>query len=223
MRLLSLLSHTHALPTYAAPHRAFRAFSPTMVEVEEPEDPPPPAEPLPILLQTDSYIFVAKPAGTVVHRGKFTKKGEVPLMQRLRDQLGIMVNPVHRLDGGTSGCLLFAFDTPTTSMLQAAMQSADAKKTYYAFTRGEASWIQRHLEERPIKDDKKIVREARTLLHCVGSCEEDRDGDERARSSLVVATPSTGRWHQIRKHRQLVESAACANLRTAPKLPPWAI
>ena len=42
MRLLSLLSHTHALPTYAAPHRAFRAFSPTMVEVEEPEEPPPP-------------------------------------------------------------------------------------------------------------------------------------------------------------------------------------
>ena len=90
MRLPSLLSHTHALPTYAAPHRACRAFSPTMVEVEEPEEPPPPAEPLPILLQTDSYIFIAKPAGTVVHRGKFTKKGEVPLMQRLRDQLACL-------------------------------------------------------------------------------------------------------------------------------------
>ena len=50
--------------------------------------------PLPILLRTDSYIFVAKPANTVVHRNRFLKKGDVPLMQRLRDQLGVRVNPV---------------------------------------------------------------------------------------------------------------------------------
>ena len=53
--------------------------------------------PLPILLRTDSYIFVAKPANTVVHRGRFTKKGDVPLLQRLRDQLGVRVNPVQHL------------------------------------------------------------------------------------------------------------------------------
>ena len=95
---------------------------------------------------------------------------------------------MHRLDGGTSGCLLFAFDGPTTRMLQAAMQHADARKTYYAFTRGDAGWLEQHVEERQIKDDRGVLREARTLLHCAGACGE---GDER--SSLVVATPSTGR------------------------------
>merc|ERR1740124_1063310 len=125
--------------------------------------------PLPILLRSDSYVFVAKPAGTVVHRGKFTKKGDVPLVQRVRDQLGVRVNPVHRLDG------------PTTGMLQAAMQHAGARKTYYAFARGEAGWMDDHLEERPIKDDNGVLRDASTRLHCVGACGE---GDER--SSLIV-------------------------------------
>ena len=90
---------------------------------------------------------------------------------------------MHRLDGGTSGCLLFAFDGPTTRMLQAAMQHAEARKTYYAFTRGDAGWLEQHVEERQIKDDRGVPREARTLLHCAGACGE---GDER--SSLVVAT-----------------------------------
>ena len=68
------------------------------------------------------------------------------------------------------------------------MQHADARKTYYAFTRGDAGWLEQHVEERQIKDDRGVPREARTLLHCAGACGE---GEER--SSLVVATPSTGR------------------------------
>ena len=68
------------------------------------------------------------------------------------------------------------------------MQHAEARKTYYAFTRGDAGWLEQHVEERQIKDDRGVPREARTLLHCAGACGE---GDER--SSLVVATPSTGR------------------------------
>ena len=55
--------------------------------------------PLPILLRTDDYIVVAKPANTVVHRNRFIKKGDVPLMQRLRDQLGVRVNPVRAASG----------------------------------------------------------------------------------------------------------------------------
>ena len=55
--------------------------------------------PLPILLRTDDYIVVAKPANTVVHRNRFIKKGDVPLMQRLRDQLGVRVNPVQAASG----------------------------------------------------------------------------------------------------------------------------
>ena len=158
---------------------------------------------VPILLQTDRYAVVAKPPGMVVHRNKFVSRDSVPLLQVVRDQLGRYVNAVHRLDGGTSGCVVFAYDSETTAMLQAAMTSGAASKTYYAFVRGDASRLRDHLEERELKDDKGVVKEARTWLDCVAACEDSEehgfaDGDPG--SSLIVAKPHTGRWHQIRKH-----------------------
>ena len=155
-----------------------------------------PRQPLSILLQTDRYAVVSKPPGVVVHRNKYSPDGEEPLLQRVRDQLGKHVHAVHRLDGGTSGCVLFAFDSTTTSTLQAAMTGDSAQKTYLALVRGDASRIQNTIVDRPIKDERGTVREARTHLHCVASCSDDL----AERSSLILATPSTGRWHQIRKH-----------------------
>ena len=159
---------------------------------------PPSLPPLTILQQTDSWIVIAKPANTLVHRNKYLRRDEVPLMQRLRDQVDRYVHPVHRLDGATSGCLLFAFDSPTTAMLQAAMQHADAAKTYYAFTRGDAAWMGDSplVVERAIKSDKGVLKNATTHFHCVGA--HDHGGHDR--SSLLVARPKTGRWHQIRRH-----------------------
>ena len=158
-----------------------------------------PLPPLTILQQTDKWLVIAKPANTLVHRNKFLRRGEVPLVQRLRDQISRYVYPVHRLDGATSGCLLFALDSPTTAMLQAAMQHEDAAKTYYAFTRGDAAWKWGDAPftvERPIKSDKGVLKNATTHFQCVGA--HDHGGHDR--SSLLVARPATGRWHQIRRH-----------------------
>ena len=38
------------------------------------------------------------------------------------------------------------------------MQHAEARKTYYAFTRGDAGWLEQHVEERQIKDDRGVPR-----------------------------------------------------------------
>ena len=152
--------------------------------------------PIRVLLQTERYAVVAKPAGCIVHRNKYSPDGGIPLLQRVRDQLGRHVNAVHRLDGGTSGCVLFAFDGPTTALLQEAMADERAQKTYLAFVRGDASHVRDHVVDRSIKDEGGTKREARTHVHCVASCSDDLV----ERSSLIVASPSTGRWHQIRKH-----------------------
>lgn len=81
---------------------------------------------------------------------------------------------------------------------QAALHSEHAQKTYYAFTRGDASRAMSSelLENRAIKDEGGTKKEAQTRLQCVASCP---DGSPE-RSSLIVARPVTGRWHQIRKH-----------------------
>ena len=157
---------------------------------------PLPTPPVRVLCETERYAVVAKPSGAVTHRNKFTREGDVPMLQRVRDQLGRHVHAVHRLDGGTSGCLLFAFDAKTTALLQAAMTSEAAHKTYLAFVRGDAAHIRETVIDRSLKDDAGVERTARTHLDCIASCSDDLP----ERSSLVVARPFTGRWHQIRKH-----------------------
>src|SRR5262249_21325927 len=71
---------------------------------------PPKTSPLPPtieLLFVDEHIVVAnKPCGLLVHRG-WDNDDDVALF-RVRDAIGAYVYPVHRLDRGTSGALLFA-------------------------------------------------------------------------------------------------------------------
>lgn len=153
---------------------------------------------IPILHETSHFCVVAKPAGIMVHRNKYSRKDEsgVALLQLVRDQLGRHVHPVHRLDGGTSGCLLFAFDGETCAMLQAAMQSPSATKIYLAHCRGDASHIRQQTVSRPIRDSDGVSRDSETLFDCLASCDDDLP----ERSSLLRCTPTTGRWHQLRKH-----------------------
>src|SRR5450432_1260791 len=59
------------------------------------------------LLYVDDHVVVAqKPSGLLVHRG-WDNDDDVAMF-RVRDALGGYVYPVHRLDRGTSGALVFA-------------------------------------------------------------------------------------------------------------------
>ena len=101
-----------------------------------------------------AFCVVAKPAGIMVHRNKYSARDEsgVALLQLVRDQVGRQVFPVHRLDGGTSGCLIFAYNSDTCAMLQAAMQAPTARKVYLAHVRGDANWVRQHTVDRAIRD-----------------------------------------------------------------------
>jgi len=65
---------------------------------------------LPILYRDDRLIAVHKPSGLLVHRTPLDSLAEQFALQLVRDQIGQHVYPVHRLDKGTSGVLLFALD-----------------------------------------------------------------------------------------------------------------
>jgi tRNA pseudouridine65 synthase len=131
-----------------------------------------PALVVPILERRPGFVVVAKPAGLVVHRSDRSRRGSLALLQILRDQLGAQLNPVHRLDAGTSGCLIFAEDTATTAMLQRALASDGAQKTYYAMVRGNAAAAlgEPRTVARPIGDDKGVRRSAATELWCPAGC-----------------------------------------------------
>src|SRR5882672_2190284 len=87
------------------------------------------------LLYVDEDIVVAnKPSGLLVHRG-WDDDDDVALF-RVRDALGQRVHPVHRLDRGTSGVLLFARTSEAASTLARAFEEGRVSKNYLALVRG---------------------------------------------------------------------------------------
>ena len=173
------------------------------------------SEPVEVIKEGPLYAVINKPGSVKCHYSEWTgKTNEVPMLQRVRDTLQRRVNLIHRLDRGASGCLLVALSSEgkedcdqlrtATKLLSDALQSPDAIKTYVAITRGEGILRGEDLKEksyfvvdRPIKDENGIENSATTMFNFVGGVNRASDG---VRASIVIAKPSTGRWHQIRRH-----------------------
>jgi tRNA pseudouridine65 synthase len=139
-----------------------------------------------ILWRDDRCVAVDKPSGLSTHRG--WDESDDALLQRVRDEVGMYVYPVNRLDRGASGIVLFALDREAAAALQAAWPDAD--KRYLAITRG-------HPEEHVVLDHPipKAPGEDR-----VEAKTEFWRREIFGRYALVEARPHSGRLHQIRRH-----------------------
>jgi tRNA pseudouridine65 synthase len=147
------------------------------------------AAPIAILYRDARVVVVDKPAGMIVHRG--WADDEEPLLQAVRDQVGTYVYPIHRLDRGASGVVLFALDQAAASALgKAFMDGEGVDKRYLAITRG-------HPPEHVILDHPipRAPGEER-----VPATTEFWRRELFGRYALVLAAPRTGRLHQIRRH-----------------------
>jgi tRNA pseudouridine65 synthase len=91
---------------------------------------------LPIIFRDDSLIAIHKPAGLLVHRSVLDRHETRFALQMLRDQIGQPVYPVHRLDKGTSGVLLFALDREVGRLLNSQFERGEVSKRYVAVVRG---------------------------------------------------------------------------------------
>jgi tRNA pseudouridine65 synthase len=143
---------------------------------------------LEILFQDKDLVAVNKPSGMLVHRGWANDK--VVAMTEVRDQIGEWVYPVHRLDRGSSGALLFALSSEIAAALGRAFSERLVQKYYLALLRGvpEESGLIDH--DIPKKEGGPKVS-AQTAYRRLGVS---------GRYSLVEARPRTGRLHQIRRH-----------------------
>jgi tRNA pseudouridine65 synthase len=166
---------------------------------------------LPILYQDDHIVAIDKPAGLLVHRTVLDRHETRFAVQLLRDQIGRHVWPVHRLDRGTSGVLLFALDAESLRAASARFEQGSVAKDYVAIVRGwpdMAGAIDHPLPRILDKGDRghpdalNAPQVARTLYRCLTRCElAIADGRYMtSRYALVALHPETGRRHQLRRH-----------------------
>lgn len=163
-------------------------------------------ETLPILHQDASLVAVDKPAGLLVHPSALDAHEERTALKLLRDQLGAWVWPLHRLDKGTSGVLLFARSAEAAREWGLAFEQGRVRKRYLALVRG---WpplsgeIDQALARDPELPSAGQERLASLTRYERLACFEWPFGDGRhptSRYALVAAEPVTGRRHQVRRH-----------------------
>ena len=146
------------------------------------------------LLYVDDDVVVAnKPSGLLVHRG-WDNDDDVAMF-RVRDAVGAHVHPIHRLDRGTSGALLFARSREMAAVLSKSFEEHRVEKTYLALVRGEppAEGLIDYAIPKGERGEGGPRVEARTRFRRILRSPVDR-------CSLVAAVPETGRLHQIRRH-----------------------
>lgn len=158
--------------------------------------------PLRIIYQDKHYVAVDKPAGLLVHRSPLDTGETVFALQLLRDQIGQIVHPCHRLDRPTSGVLLFALNQESSRFTQHELATQGCDKIYQAVVRGwtdDSGEIDYELktEEAPSKNQS-----AQTNYRTLAKSELPKAVGRypKARFSLVELTPKTGRKHQLRRH-----------------------
>lgn len=158
------------------------------------------------LIYRDGLILVLnKPSGIPVHAANGNKHNLEQYFHLL--QFGLPKAPVlgHRLDLGTSGCLVLARHAEAARRLGELFTAGAIKKKYYALVEGELkedsgridialgkqSNDKRHWWMKPDKDGLKAVTDYRVLKRFLNK-------------SFVELVPKTGRTHQLRVHCQAI-------------------
>ena len=148
------------------------------------------------IIHIDNDIIVClKPAGLL-------SEGEGPesLLTLLAEQCGGQIYPVHRLDRGASGLMVFARNSKAAAGLSRAVQEKQLKKEYFALISGIPAEKEGEMSDYLFKDSRKGkvfavkrprkgVRDARLTYRTLWE-----DGE----NALVRVALDTGRTHQIR-------------------------
>lgn len=148
-----------------------------------------------ILVETREALIVAKPAGVAVHRGVGHERdhlsGRVAQLLRLR-QAPFRCAPVHRLDAGTSGPVLFGKGRQAIAAFGRVFMDGPTSKHYLALVTGSPP-------PAGVLDSPVPVRG-----HDRTACTRFRRVATNGSLSLLELELLTGRRHQIR--RQLADA-----------------
>jgi len=155
-----------------------------------------------ILFENDELLVISKPAGLAVHGGSGINLGLIEALRASRSNESLEL--VHRLDRGTSGCLLIAKKRRALKHLQNQLREHLVKKTYLALVDG--SWPKGlTLLDAPLERLTTPSGERRVKVSAEGKASVSRFQVIKRYSdaTLLEVDLETGRTHQIRVHCQL--------------------
>lgn len=154
---------------------------------------------IPSVIHRDDHVLVlCKPSGMLVHRG-WGRDSEVLVDWARRITGCSTVRPIHRIDRGTSGLVLFALDVEAARALNELFDRREVEKRYLALVRGrpaDTGIIDNPVPRRPGGPRAPALSGFRRL---------DTVEAEPRQLSLVEVTPKTGRLHQVRRHLKHID------------------
>ncbi len=154
-----------------------------------------------ILYRDADVVAVNKPSGLAVHRG--WADDDAFAMTLVRDLLGQWVYPVHRLDRGASGVLLFGLSSEAARALCERFEKHEVQKRYVALVRGAPP--ETLVIDHPLRPDNSDVPQAAVT--------DVRRLAQFGRYAWVEARPRSGRLHQIRRHLKHISCPLIGDVR----------
>jgi 23S rRNA pseudouridine955/2504/2580 synthase len=163
-----------------------------------------------MVIHEDSTVFVLnKPSGIPTQGGSGVRRHIDGMLEALQGKKRQKPRLVHRLDRDTSGVLVVARTLPAAATLSESLRRRDARKIYWALTKGvpkphqgvvrwalakEAGFGKHGRDEQmtPVDDDAPDAKAATTYYSVMGTAAFEY--------AWVALRPVTGRTHQLRAH-----------------------
>lgn len=148
-----------------------------------------------IIYDDEDFIIFNKPSNYAVHSGT---KNDLGLIDILRSTLNNNeLNLCHRLDKGTSGCLVIAKNQKFLRFFNSQLEARSIKKIYHALIKGEIAsqlFINEKIDTKTKGSYKKVSisdsgKEASSIFKPLKKLNQN---------SLIEISILTGRTHQIR-------------------------